>query len=141
MQVRLKFVSICMSEEKYVFLTSWIKSINVDGQVDWFGSADTVFDLLDDSGHSDSINLSGLDNLKPTISVIFIVTGTTQSCSDTSMNVGIVGEQAFLGCMVEVGTMVNTGDLAWRPSKDFWLPCIKMRVKMDHRYGTVSAVD
>jgi hypothetical protein len=57
------------------------------------------------------------------------------------MDVGVVREQAFLRSMIEVGAMVDAGNLAWRSPEDLWLPCVKMRVEVDHRDWTVSAVD
>jgi len=122
-------------------LTSWIEGIDVNRQIDWFGSANTVFDLFNDAVHSNGVDFTGLHNLKATISIILIVAGPAQSCADTSVNVGIICKQAFLRCMVEVRPMVDASDLARGSSKDFWLPSIKMRVEVDHRDGTVSAVD
>ena len=71
-------------------LTSWVERVDVDGEVDWFGSTNTVDDLFDDPIHSDRVNFSRLNNFKATISVVVIIAGTTQSCPDTSMDVGVI---------------------------------------------------
>jgi len=97
--------------------------------------------LLDDAIHSNGINLSGLYDFKSTVSVVFVVTGTAQSCSDTSMNVGVVRKQSFLKSMVEVCAMVNASYFTWRSSKYLWLPCIEVGIEVDDRNGTVSTVD
>src|SRR6187402_1761122 len=98
-------------------------------------------DLLDDTLHSNRINFSGLHNLKAAVSIVLIVTGTAQSCSNASMNVGVVGEQAFLGSMVEVCAVVYASNFTWRSSEDLGLPCVEMGVEVDHRNRTVSTVD
>jgi hypothetical protein len=38
------------------------------------------------------------------------------------VDVGVVGEKAFLGCVVEVGTMVDASLVAGRTSEDLWTP-------------------
>jgi len=96
-----------------MLLTCWVKRVDVKGKIDWLGSTNAVFDLLDDTIHSDGIDLSRLYNLKPTISVILIVTGTTQGCSNPSVDVGIVGEKTFLGSMIEVCAVVDASNFTW----------------------------
>lgn len=82
--------------------------------------------LLDDAVHSNCINLSCLHYLKSTISIIFIVTWAAQSCSDSSVDVAVVGQQAFLRGMVEICAVVDAGDFAGRATEDLGLPSIKM---------------
>lgn len=112
-------------------LTSWIKSINVDGQIDWLLKTNTISDLLDDTIHADGINLSGLNNLKSTVSVVLIITGSAQGCANSRMDVCIVGKKSLLSSVIEVCTVVDTRDLAGRASKHLRLPCIQVGVEVD----------
>ena len=73
-------------------LTSWIKSINIKRKIDRLGSTNAVFNLLDDAVHSNCVNLSGFHDFETTIPIIFIVARAAQSCSDTRMDVGIIGK-------------------------------------------------
>lgn len=57
------------------------------------------------------------------------------------MDIGVVGEQAFLGSMVKVGAMIDRCNLARRTTKDLWLPCIEMRIEVNHGDGTIGTVD
>lgn len=101
------------NRKEEVSLTGWIKSVDVNGQIHRLGSSNSLVDLLDDAIHANCINLSGLHNLKPAVSIIFIVARTAQRGTDTSVDVSIVGEQSFLRSMVEVCAVVDAGNLAW----------------------------
>jgi len=90
-----------------------------------------LMDLLNDAVHSNSINLSRLDNLKATIPIILIITRSTQRRADTSMDIRIIGQQSLLRRMVEVRAVVDASYLAGRAAKDLWLPGIEMRVEVD----------
>lgn len=57
------------------------------------------------------------------------------------MDVGVIGEQAFLRSVVEVGSVVDTGNFARGTSEHLWLPCVKMGVEVDHGDGAISTVD
>lgn len=107
-----------------------IKSINVNRQINRLRGTNTVDDLLDDAPRANGVDLAGLDNLEATVAIIVVVTGATKGGSDTSVDVGVVGEQAFLVGMVEVGAMVDGGNLGWRATKHLWLPCKDERVSM-----------
>jgi hypothetical protein len=124
-----------------VALTRRIESVNINGEVNGFGSTNTISDFLNDTIHTNGINLSGLDDLEATVSVIFIITRTTQSGSDTGMDVSVISEQPLLRGMVKVCSMVDASYFARGASKYFWLPCIKMRIEVDDGDGTVCAVD
>jgi hypothetical protein len=62
-------------------------------------------DLLDDALCADGVNLSSLDYFKTTVSVVLVVRKAAESCSDASMDVGIISEKAFLAGMVEIGSV------------------------------------
>jgi hypothetical protein len=96
-----------------LLLTSWVKRVNVKREIDWLGSTNASFDLLDDTIHSNGIDLSRLYDLKSTISVVLIVTGTTQCGANACVDVGVIGEQTFLGSMVEVCAVVDASNFAW----------------------------
>ena len=101
-----------MTERNKIFRTSWIESIDVKRQIYWLGSTNAILDLLDDSVHSDCVNFSGLNDLESTVSVILIIAWTAQRRADTSVNVGVVGEQALLCSMVKICAMVDAGNFA-----------------------------
>jgi hypothetical protein len=105
-------------------LTRRIKGINIYAKINWFLSAHSVSYLLDDTISTNLVNLAGLDDLKTTISIVLIVTWAGERSANTCVNVGIVGEQAFLSSVVEVCAVVDACLLRRCASKDFWFPCI-----------------
>jgi hypothetical protein len=66
-------------------------------------------DLLDNALCADGVNLSSLDYLKTTVSIVLVVRQSAEGCADTSMNVRIIPEKALLAGMVEISSI-------WRPS-------------------------
>lgn len=77
---------------KIILLTSRIQSIDVQTQINWVLSAHTIPNLLDDTIRPDGIDLAGLDDLEPAISVVFVVTRSAQCSSDPRVDVGVVLE-------------------------------------------------
>lgn len=122
-------------------LTSRIESVDIKREVNWLSSSNPRLDLLDDTGGSNSINLSRFNNLKATVSIILIITGPAQSGANTSMDISVIGEQAFLCSVVEVSAMVDAGDFAGRATENFGLPGVEMGVEVDDRDRAVSTVD
>lgn len=57
------------------------------------------------------------------------------------MDVGVVPEETLLGGVVEVGAVVDAGDLGGGTAKDLGLPRVEMGVEVDHANGAVGAVD
>lgn len=102
--------------------TSRVKGIDVEGQVDRVLGTNPVDDLLDDAIGTDGVDLPRLHNLKAAVAVVVVVTGTREGGADTSVDVGVVAEQTLLGSMVEVGAVVDRGDLGGRAAKDLGLP-------------------
>lgn len=100
-----------------------VKSVDVNGQVDGFFSADTLDDLLDDTSSTNGVNLTGLYNLETAVPVVVVVARSTQGGPDTSMDVGVVQQQALHGSMVEVGAVVDAGDLRGRSAENLRPPC------------------
>lgn len=88
-------------------LTSRIKSVNVDAEVDRVLSANSVLDLLDDAIDANLVNLTCLDNLEAAVAIVLIVRWPRQGCTDSSMDVGVVGQKTFLSSVEEVGAMVD----------------------------------
>ena len=70
--------------------TSWIKGINIDGEIDRSFRPNSIPDLLDDPLHPNRVNLSRLHNLKSAISIIIIITQPTQRRAYASVDVGII---------------------------------------------------
>lgn len=100
----------------------------------------TVPDLLDNAINADSIDLTGLHDGEANVAIIVVIAKTRESRTDTGVDVGVVFQQAFHRCMVEVRAVVNAGDLAGRATEDLGLPSVKVGVEMDHSDGTVRAV-
>ena len=78
--------------------------------------------------------------MKAAISIILVVTQTTQSRANTSMNVRIVPEQALLACMVEIRPVVDRSLVARRSTEHLWSPGIQMGIEMDDGDRAVGAV-
>lgn len=104
--------------------TSRVESIDVNTQVDGLRRANTVPDLPDDAMHTNRVNLACLDDLKPTVAVILVITGSGQGCPNPRVDIAIVGKQPFERCVVEISAVVNTSLLAWGTAEDFWSPCV-----------------
>lgn len=104
-------------------LTGRVKRIDVQTQVDWILSSNSVADLLDDSIDANGINLTRLHNLKSTVSVVFVIGRSTKSRADAGVDVGVILQQTLLRSMVEVGAVVDASDLGWRAAKNLWSPC------------------
>lgn len=56
------------------------------------------------------------------------------------MDVGVVLEKTLHGRMVKVCSVVDTCDFARSAAEDLGLPCVKVRVKVNHSDWTISAV-
>lgn len=80
---------------------------------------------------TNNINLSGLDNLKPAVTVILVIRGPGESCTNSSMDVSIVLQQSFHRRMVEVCAVVDSSDLTGRPSENLGLPRIPGKIVSD----------
>lgn len=42
--------------------------------------------------------------------------------------------------VVEVGAVIDGGHFGWGATEDFWLPCVKMGVKVDDRDRAIGTV-
>ena len=87
------------------------------------------------------IDLPRFDSREPTIPIILIVTQPAQGRADTSVDVGVVGQQPFLRSPVEVGAVVDRGLLAGCTTKDARLPRVEVRVEVDDADGAIRFVD
>ena len=122
---------------------------------------DTVVDLLDDTGGTNGVDLSGLDDLESDIAIVLIVGHAGQGCTDASMNIRVVLQQALHGRVVEVSayrakdfrqrnvsntilchllTVVDRRNFARSTAKNLRLPCVKMTVEMDDSHRPIRAV-
>lgn len=150
-------------------LTGWVKRVNIQTQVDWVLGANSVADLFDDAINTNGINLSRLHNLEPTVSVVLVIGRSTERRADASVDVGVILQQTLLRSMVEVGAVIDAGDLGWGAAKDLWFPwCslaiqylysshsgekdegelsekaltgVQVAIEVDHRDGSICAVD
>jgi hypothetical protein len=100
-----------------------VERVDVNGQVDGPISADAVDDALDDAVGADGVDLTGLDDLEAAVAVVVVVAGPTKRGADARVDVGVVGEEALLRGVVEVGAVVDGGDLGRGAAEDLGLPC------------------
>lgn len=103
-------------------LTSRIQSVNVQTQVHWVRGSDSVPDLLDDPIDANGIDLTRLHDLKAAVAVILIIRRSTQRRADAGVDVGVVLQQALLCGVVEVRSVIDTGDLGRGATEDFGAP-------------------
>lgn len=103
-------------------LTCGIESINVNAQVNWLLGANSILDLLDYTIGTNLVNLPGLNDLEATITIILVVRWSRQRRADAGVDVGVVGEETFLGGMEEVCAVVDAGLLARGASEYLGLP-------------------
>ena len=145
--------------------TSRIQGVDVDAEVDGLLGPDALADLLDDARGADCVDLAGLDDLEAAVAVVFVVRGPGQRCADPGVDVGVVGEQAFLRRVEKVRAVVDGGLLRGRAAEDFGLPGVagggekegvswefgelrfrnekrglQVAVKVDHAHGTIFSV-
>lgn len=99
-----------------------VQSVNVDGEIHGLGGTNTLDNSVDDALGANSVDFTGLDNLKSAVAIVVVVTGSTQGSPDTGVDIGVVGEQAFHGSVVEVGTVVDAGYIRWRSTEDLGSP-------------------
>jgi hypothetical protein len=103
-------------------LTSRVKRINVNTQVHGLSGTNPVPNLLDDAIGADLVNLPGFHNLKSTVTIVLVVGRTRQCRADAGMDVGVVGKEAFLSSVEEVGSVVDSGLLTGGAAEDLGLP-------------------
>lgn len=100
-----------------------VERVDVDGQVHGPVGADAVDDALDDAVGADGVDLAGLDDLEAAVAVVVVVAGPAEGGADAGVDVGVVGEEPFLRGVVEVGAVVDSGDLGRGAAEDLGLPC------------------
>lgn len=151
-----------VGDRNEVRLTSRIQSIDVNTQIHGVLGPDSLpyemsvtcgalkvamkgtiqhTDLLDDSVNADGVNLTGLNDLEATVAIIVVIRGSTQRCPDAGVDVRVVLQQALLGGVVEVGAVVDAGDLRRRATKDLGPPGVEVGVEVDDRDRPVGPVD
>lgn len=79
------------------------------------------------------IDLPSLHDLEPDVSVVLVVRETGQGGADAGVDVGVVPQQALHGGVVEVGAVVDGGNLAGRTAEDFGFPCITESILLADR--------
>ena len=103
-------------------LTGWVQSIDIDTKVYRLLRTHTVLDLLDYTFRSNSVNDTSLYNLEATITIIVVVRETGKCSTDTSMDVGVVGQETFRVGVIEVCSVVNGRLFGWRSTEDLGAP-------------------
>lgn len=115
-----------------------IEGVDVDGQVDGVLGANAVEDALDDAVGADLVNLARLDDLEATVPVVLVVAGPAERRADAGVDVGVVGQEALLRCVVKVGAVVNRSGLRRGTPKHLGLPCTAQRTvlvgRMEHPF-------
>ena len=118
--------------------TGRVKSIDIDAQVDGAFGADPLADLLDDAIDPNGVDLTRLHDLKAAVSVIVVVAEPGQGGPDTRVDVAVVGQQALLVRVVEIGAVVDGRLLGWCPAKHFGPPGVEVAVEVHDRDGPVG---
>lgn len=121
-------------------LTSRVKSVDVDAEVDGLLGTDPFLDLLDDTVSTNLVDFTCLDDLETAVAVVFVVGRSGKSCTDSSMDVGVVGKKTFLSSVEEVSAVVDGGLVTGRATENLRLPGVEMAVKVDDTDGTVVTV-
>ncbi len=84
-----------------------IQHVNVDTDV-YLRITDPIFELTDDSIHSNSVDVSGCHDFEATTDIVSQVSiPATQGCSDTCMD-GDIADQAFFMSEMQKGSMVHS---------------------------------
>lgn len=63
-----------------------------------------IVDLLDDTGSTNGVDLSGLDDLESDIAIVLIVGHARERSPDACMDVCVILQETLHGRMVEVGS-------------------------------------
>lgn len=71
--------------------TCWIQRIDINTQVHWLCSPNSVPDLLDNTRRANGIDLARFGDFEAAIAVILVVTETGQGGADAGVNVRVVG--------------------------------------------------
>lgn len=121
--------------------TSWVQGVNVNGQVDGLLRPNSIPNLLDHARGPDLIYLSRLHDLKSAVPIIVIIAQAAQRRPDTGVDIRIVGQQALLVRVVEVGAVVDGGLFGGGAAEDFGAPGVEVRVEVDDADGPVGFVD
>lgn len=90
---------------------------------------------------ANSVNVTGLNDLKANFLVVDVVTGATEGGTNTSVDRLALLDQTLLGSVVKVGTVVDGSNFGLSTAKDLGLPGIQMRVKMNNRHRAICGVN
>lgn len=85
---------------------SRIKSINIDRQIHGPLGSNSVDNSLDDSIGTNGIDLARFDNFEAAVTIVVVIARSAQRCSNTSVDVAVIGEQALLRGVVKVSAVV-----------------------------------
>ncbi len=118
-----------------------IQGIDVDAQVDGVVRPDAIADRLDDARCADGVDVPRLDAAEATIAVVGVVAQPGQGGADPGVDVGVVGQQALLAGVVEVGAVVDGGLFTWGAAEHAGFPGVEVGVEVDYGDGAVGFVD
>lgn len=111
-------------------LTSRIEGINVDAKIYWLFGANAVLQLVDNTLHTNGVNLACFNDLEAAVAVVLVIGRTAESGTDTGVNVCVVGKKSFLGSVPEVSAVVDASLLARRAAEDLGLPGVAVKTQM-----------
>ena len=118
-----------------------VQRIDVNAEVDWILGANSVPDGLDDARRADGVDLPRLDAREAAVAVVVVVRQSRQGGADAGVDVGVVGEEAFLGGPVEVRAVVDGGLLGRGAAEHLGPPGVEVAVEVDDADGAVGFVD
>ena len=118
--------------------TGRIKSIDINAQVDGTLCPNPLTDLLDNAISPDIVDLARLHDLETTVSVVVIVTEPGQGGPNPRVDVAVIGQQALLVRVVEVGPVVDGRLLGRCAAEYFGPPRVEVAVEVHDRDGAVG---
>ena len=120
--------------------TSWVKGVDVYRQIHRLLRPNSIPNLLNNTLHTNRINLPSLHNFKPTIPIIIIIAQPTKGSSNSSMDIRIISQQPLLMRMIEISPVIYRRLLCRCTAKNFRLPGIEVGVEMYDADGAVGFV-
>lgn len=110
-------------KEKDKKLTSRVQCINIQTEVDRVLRAHALANLLDNAIGSDGVDLARLNDLEAAVAIVLVVRGAAERRANAGVDVGVVAKETLHCGVVEVGAVVDAGDLGWGAAKDLGTPC------------------
>ena len=90
---------------------------------------------------AEGVDVARLDAREAAVAVVVVVREAGEGGADAGVDVGVVGEEALLGGVVEVGAVVDGGLAGRGAAEDLGPPGVEVGVEVDDADGAVGFVD